>query len=440
MATTPMDEALFAPLSVPVPEDLRKTAEEKGWPAELVERAVELRVPRARIELSLRASPTTPRGSPAFFQRFLESRRRLMFGTLRVYHATPLDAEALSECHAHSPEDLGEWEVTVERSPRPFSQFRLQENAAIGVLEDRGVILATMTRTQRIAMVGGKLIPIDYDMALRVRKECRGQGLSDLIRYLNQQPPGAMVPPPRGGSYTLIRSENLASFSFLRHTNQERLGIERKRKNARIPVTVLGYPRRPFDADERGIRKAKRSDIRRCVALINRTHRGLDLFRPHTPEYLKAQLDEGLPGPKPTAWLAEHSVYGWQDYYVLEQDGQIVACAGLWDRGRDMREVWRHKESGEERTVTSTDVLDFGYAEGCAEAMARLIAFLIGETDRLERDHLQVPLEQLPSVAERLGEYSPVSETRESSWFCWDSVEGPIDLRLTHIYTDLRYW
>ena len=359
-----------------------------------------------------------------------------MFGTLRAHHATPLDAEALAECHAHSPEDLGEWEVTVERSPRPFSQFRLQENAAITVLEDRGVILATVTNTRRNAMVGGKLIPIKYDMAYRVRKECRGQGLGDFIRTLQV---GAMVPPPRiGGLHSLIRSENLGAFSFFRHTGAERLGIERK--NPRIPVTVLGYPRRPFDADESGIRKAKRSDIRRCVALINRTHRGLDLFRPYTQEYLKAQLDEGLPGPKPTAWLAEHSVYGWQDYYVLEQEGRIVACAGLWDRGRDMREVWRHKESGEERTVTSTDVLDFGYAEGCEEAMARLIAFLVGETDRLERDHLQVPLEQLPSVAERLGEYGPVSEMRESSWFCWDSVEGPIDLPLGRIYTDLRYW
>lgn len=428
MATTTLEETLFAP--VPVPEDLRKAFEKREWPEELLERALELRVSRERIEGAL------ARGTPPFFKRFLEGRQRLMFGTLRARHATPPDAEALSECHAHSPEDCGEWDVTVERSPRPFAQCHLMENPSVSVVEDRGVILATNTFTRRNTMVGGKLIPIVYPMSLRVRKECRGQGLSDLVRGI-QFPGDLLQPPGISGSYFIIRGENLASFSFFRHTNLERAG--REGVMAGTPVTVLVYPSRPFEGDARSIRKAKRSEIRRCVALINRTHRGLGLFRPYTPEYLRGRLDEGMPGPKPPAWLAAHSVYGWQDYYVLEEAGQIVACAGLWDRGRDMREVWRHKTTGEEHTRTSTDVLDFGYAAGSEDAMARLIAYLIGETARLERDHLQIPLEQLPSVAARLEEYDPVSDTRGLQWYAGDG-QGPVDLPLTRIYIDLSYW
>ena len=47
-------------------------------------------------------------------------------------------------------------------------------------------------------------------------------------------------------------------------------------------------------------------------------------------------------------------IYGYEAYYLLEDEGEIVACAGLWDRGRDLRERWRHRESGNERVVAVT--------------------------------------------------------------------------------------
>jgi len=427
-------ESLFAP--VPVPEDLRQAWENKGWPPELLQRAAELRVPRSQMEMAL------AQGAPPFFKRVLDGRERLMFGTLRLRAATIADAEALADCHAHSPEDLGEWEVTVERSPRPFAQFRLQEGACISVLEDRGVILATTTYAIRKTVVGGKWVVVNCDQALRIRRECRGQGLSDLVRGL--APPAATVPPPRRVGYFYIRSENLASFSFFQHTNRERLSTTRPPGSpepppvAGTPVTVLSYGRRPFDGDGQGIRKARHSDIRHCVPLINRTHRGLDLFRPFSAEYLRDRLDESRPGEKSPAWLAAHSVYGWQDYYVLEEDGRIVACAGLWDRGRDIREVWRHKTTGEQHTVTSTAVLDFGYAEGREEAMARLVSYLIGETDRLGRDSLTIPLENLPALAKLLEGYGPAPETRGMEGGTFDAeTRRPFG---RSIYTDLRYW
>src|SRR5439155_22010818 len=124
------------------------------------------------------------------------------------------------------------------------------------------------------------------------------------------------------------------------------------------PVTVLQYPRHPFGSDPAaaGIRKARRGDIRRCAALINRTHKGLDLFRPYTVEFLQTRLDEGFWGPRPQWW---NPTYTWHDFFVLEEEGKVVACAGLWDRGANMREVWRRRETGEEKTVEGTKVLDF---------------------------------------------------------------------------------
>ena len=68
-------------------------------------------------------------------------------------------------------------------------------------------------------------------------------------------------------------------------------------------------------------------------------------------------------------------VYGWPDYFVVEEDGKVVACAGLWDKGKNVREVWCHKETGEKRSFDSTALLDFGYAQGREDAMALLLRY-----------------------------------------------------------------
>ena len=85
-------------------------------------------------------------------------------------------------------------------------------------------------------------------------------------------------------------------------------------------------------------------DLPRCVELINRTHEGLDLFRPYTVEFLEDHLNDPAWGPKPAFWSP---VFGWDDYAVVEDGtGAVVACGGLWDRGRDIREVWRNEQTG----------------------------------------------------------------------------------------------
>jgi hypothetical protein len=200
-----------------------------------------------------------------------------------------------------------------------------------------------------------------------------------------------------------------------------------------VRVTVLQYPARAFDGDATTIRKAREDDIDRCVELINRTHEGLDLFRPYSHDYLRDRLDDGFWGDPMTWFNVWEHVYGWDEYYVMERDGRVVACAGLWDRGRDARDRYRHKETGEERVVSVTSLLDFGFAEGHEASMAQLIAFLIGETERLGRDFLVAPLEQLPQVAAHLEQYEPVPETRALRW---ELTDPP----MTKPHIDLSYW
>ena len=108
-----------------------------------------------------------------------------------------------------------------------------------------------------------------------------------------------------------------------------------------------------------------------------------------------------------------------------------------------MRERWRHKETGEERSMSVTALLDFGFAEGHEAAMAGLIAHFIGETARLGRDVLLAPLQFLPDVAALLAEYEPREDTRGLGWLMWDAESEKLGRPVVtpeRPYTDLAYW
>ncbi len=409
-------------------EELTKLAREKGWPDRLLERALELRIPRG----ALRNWLTLDWASLEWVQKRVDWHERLTVGTLRGREATQADNEAFAELFANSPEELGEWEITTERGPNAFAQFRLQENVNVLVIEERGMLIAACSFSHRKTIAGGRRIGVRFGQALRVHKDYRRQGYGDQVRMLSW---GIGAARPTHGQYDIMRSQNFAVVNWWKKYVPDFFeGVpEREGGVPGISVTVQQFPARTLDGDTRGIRKASENDLSRCVALINRTHRGLDLFRPYSNDFLQERLDDGSCGAPPDFGPPWPHVYGWDDYYVLEEGGRIVACAGLWDRGRDMRDRWRHRETGEEKMISVTAVLDFGYERGREAAMARLIGYLIGETQRLGRDYLAIPLDQLAALAALLGQYEPQPETRALRW-------GIPDVQITRPHIDLAYW
>jgi hypothetical protein len=355
---------------------------------------------------------------------------------MRARLATWNDDEAIADLYANSPEDIGDWEVTVERSPYSFAQFRLQEHVAISVLEDRGVILAATADSSRNALVSGKRTGVHIASAWRVRKEFRGQGLSRLLRMAE----GPAVGWFGAYNYYYIRSGNFGALGWIKSFIPESVNAPAREGDVPgIPVTVHHFDAFPQDGDVSGIRLARPSDLRACVALINRTHRGQDMFRPYSIEYLEQRLDDPFWGDKPDFWVP---VYGWPEYHVVEEGGRILACGGLWDKGKNVREVWRHKETGETRSFDSTALVDFGYTAGREDAMTRLIQYLIGQTYELGRSYLVAPLEQLPKLVDRIGELGPSTETRALHFQSYspEKDEWIMEQSLIRPYTDLAYW
>ncbi len=412
----------FAP--PPIPADLQKAWRERDFPQDILERAAQLR------------SLGAPRGflrwggdNPDNVRKRLDWEERLKFGDLRGREATEADTDQFSELMANSPEDVGEWEITTERVPNPFAQFRLQENVNVLVLELRGMLIACCSFTHRNTYVAGQRFTVRYGQALRVHKDFRRQGYGDLVRMLGW---GVGAGRPSYVQYDIMRTQNFAVVGWWEKYVPD-FWEDVPKKEGEVPgnrVTVLQVPPRPLSGPKHGIRKVRPDDIPRCVELINRTHKGLDFFRPYSEAFLESRLDDGYWGEPRPNWP---KVYDWDDYFVLEQDGRVVACAGLWDRGRDARDVWRHKETGEEKVITSASVLDLGFARGHDESMGHLLAFLCGETDKLGRNFMGVPLQHLPKVARHLEHLKPIAETRALRW-------GLKEPQVTRAHIDLAYW
>ncbi len=135
---------LFPPFEAP-PELVRRAAE-KGWPPELLQRFVNISMPERRIEEAL------DQGVPAKdAEHWIEMRERLTFGTIQSRIAMSNDVDALVTLFASSPEEIGDWEVTVERGPYPFAQFKLQEEAYIRLTMDRGIAVAASATRASLA-------------------------------------------------------------------------------------------------------------------------------------------------------------------------------------------------------------------------------------------------------------------------------------------------
>jgi hypothetical protein len=424
------DTSIFPPFSVPA--DLLEAAATKGWPEGLLQRAVNLGIPRENIDWWLEHGR-----SVKDVEADIAQRERLTFGTLRGRAAGERDSRALVDLYANSPEEIGDWDVTVERGPNPFAQFRLQENCFVRLLEDRGVVLAASAFASMNTIVAGRRLLVRLPSAFRVRQGFRSQGLSNLMLSVLPPLPYTFL----RGQLWYIRSRNFNGVDWMKamHMFQgEPPSIDGDVPG--LPVFVHCYPARTFEGSADGIRKAGPADLPACVHLINRTHQGEDLFRPYSDERLENVLDEGVWGGKPDWWP---HVYGWSDFYLIERSGRVVACAGLWDHGRDIREVWRHRATGEEDVIEPTALLDFGWARGAEAEAERLIRFLLGETQRLGRTHLMAPLQQLPRLASRLEDLSPVLDRRGLNWrvFGLDgNLTDPADPAITRPFIDLRYW
>ncbi len=417
----------------PEPDDeLLARAEAAGWPDGFLERVLALRRNRGEIDAFLdNKFPTAE-----MLESWVQMHETLLTSTLVARQATWEDDDLLVDLCANAPETVGDWTVTVERGPNPYAQFRLQERPNIIVLEDRRVALGMAAHSVRNTMIGGERNSAHHMSGWRVRDGFRGMGLSRMLQFAAG--PGAgwfgLV------TYYFVRTGNAAE-GWISKINEDMAdrpdGYAVETAADTASVISFGDPAKGERSAR--VRPATGDDLDRCRQLINRTHDGLDLFRPYSEDYFDERMADPNWGPKPSFYPA---VYGLADYRVLEIDGEIVACGGLWDRGRDLREIWRRGSgTDEERIVVDPAALmDFGFAAEHHEAMAELLSHLLAESAALGRSGLLAPLQFLPEVIDAAAGLDPLVETRALHSNPFTTPELTVEATIIRPYIDLAYW
>lgn len=422
----------------PSPELVERVAAAE-WPDGLLDRVLALRRNRHEIDGWLDSGFPTPE----MLTSWVDTQELLLNSPLVARQATWEDDDLLVDLCANAPETVGEWTVVVERGPNPYAQFRLQEHPSVIVLEDRRVALGMAAHSTRNSFIGGEPTSVHHMSGWRVRQGFRGMGLSRMLQFAAG--PGTswfgLV------TYYFVRSGN-ASASWISKINAD-LSDRPEGWAAETDadtVSVISFT--AVDRGERSarVRPATADDLEHCRRLINRTHDGLDLFRPYSADDLDVRMSDPSWGPKPSFY---RSVYGLPDFRVLEADGEIVACGGLWDRGRDLREIWhrqggdgseRGDGGGETIVLDPTALMDVGFADGHEQAMGELISHLLAESGELGRSGLLAALQFQPQVAAACAELGPVVETRSLHVNPFTSPELRVECSIERPYIDLAYW
>ncbi len=417
--------------SIPeVSQELRARTEAAGWSDGLLERVLGLRRGTAEIDLWLDTGfPTTE-----MIEAWVPQEESVLRSTITTRQAGWNDNELIADLSRNSPEKVGDWDVIVQRGPNSFAQFRLQEHAYVIIAEDLRVGLGIVSRSMRNTIIDGERTSVHLMSGWRVRDGFRGLGLSNRLMQ------GA------GPGNTWF---GLVSYFYVRVDNQDRGWIDKVTTDMadwpegwgtdsdQLTATVTHFNDPSNGRRSSRVRPAVEADLPRCRELINRTHEGLDLFRPYSLEYLEERLNDPSWGPKPHFYEA---IYGWDDFRVVEIDGTVVACGGLWDRGRDIREVWRNPSTDERHTVAPTAVMDFGYAVDHHDAMVELLGHLLAETAELGRTSMMAALEFCPDVRASCDALASSRETRTLHVMPFVSPQLTIEAQVRRPYTDLAYW
>jgi L-amino acid N-acyltransferase YncA len=231
---------------------------------------------------------------------------------MEIREARAPDNEELQSLQARCPQGTS-LVISAVNTPDFFARAQAYEQARVFVAVEGGEIVSSAACAIRDGLVGGELRRVGYEFQYFTAPERRGRGVARTLRhhiedYLRQQ--GVAL------SYAFVVEGNSASAHLF-----EAQGF-RPSRDIRAAV-VLAY--RPVRVPAHGsIRSARAADYPAVAELLNRTWGRHELYEPISTRGL-AELVERLPEFDPA------------DLWVLEEDGEVVACLGGWDWSRITR-------------------------------------------------------------------------------------------------------
>lgn len=224
--------------------------------------------------------------------------------------ACPNDNAALIALERRAPLIVGESELSFDRAPDFFAASRLQECWRIAVAAAGDQLVGVCGSAVYQASVLGRERLLSYTHHMRVDPAWQRHGVGRAMgRWLGQSWPPLNVVPDR-------------SYAFIDSTNSNSLAFAASGPGAGPwPLDAWMQNLPAGDPEAAGMTESvAETDAGAVLALLTRTHAGLELCPGFSPDWLRARL-------------ARSPRYGWSSWRGLRRAGRLVAVAGLLDQG-----------------------------------------------------------------------------------------------------------
>ena len=231
---------------------------------------------------------------------------------MKIREATPDDNDELIQLQTKCPQGTTLIASTVN-TPDFFARAKAYEIYKVYVAIDNNRIVGSGACAFRDVTLGGSIRRVAHTFQHFVHPEYRRRGVASQIHnsiedYITQQ--GAVL------SYGYILEENIPSMGFFERQGWKRHHI----------LTMRGIPvfTEMSIESKAGIRLISSDDLNAVSELINKTWEGYELYEPVSAETFAEQVNRT-------------PAYSFDNIFVLEDHGEILACLGFWDWSQVMQ-------------------------------------------------------------------------------------------------------
>ena len=229
-----------------------------------------------------------------------------------IREATLLDAGELQEVMARCSQG-SDIAITVVNTPDFFVRANGYESSAVFVAEDGGEIAGSAACAIRDLVVDGKRRRVGYEFQYFTSPAHRRKGVARTLRQAIE-------------AYLIGRGATMSTLAVMK-ANGASAGLfesERFRPYGSMKCHFMSTYQHTDLRESATVRPARYEDFPALAKLLSRCWRGHDYFEPITASDL-ARSTERTPAIDRDGLL------------VLEESGEIVATAGVWDWGRIMQ-------------------------------------------------------------------------------------------------------
>jgi GNAT superfamily N-acetyltransferase len=197
--------------------------------------------------------------------------------------------------------------VSTINTPDFFARAKVYEDYKIYVMCDDKYIIASAACGLRKARINDKVQKVGHEFQTFVDPEYRGKRIAGQLHQVRED---YLIKQGSVLSYAIIMEGNLPS---MQHT--ERQGFKRYQTLVMPSIAVF----QEMTTTQRGnIRPMVLEDLPTVTEVVNGTWKEYDFYEQITAEDL-------------SRLIARIPEYHYEDIYVLEEDGKIVAVLGFWD-------------------------------------------------------------------------------------------------------------